>query len=202
MNVFGPAAILCLGAGRYAHYLSLLRMRKGRTSQTGPSSRPGRRDVSSAIAIAAGGAVGRMFACHGRRHTCTQRPGVVLAAELPASRAAGQRCGPPVVVGCTGGKLSAGVSTTSFDTANTPSRSIAIGPVNALVHGKWSCEEPEAVKAASAVGRNVRAIAANVQGAAESDRLWGKVAEAQATQKLAREEKARRLKRKRRRAVD
>jgi hypothetical protein len=32
MNVFGPAAILCLGAGRYAHYLSLLRMRKGRTS--------------------------------------------------------------------------------------------------------------------------------------------------------------------------
>jgi hypothetical protein len=29
MNVFGPAAILCLGACRYAHYLSLLRMRNG-----------------------------------------------------------------------------------------------------------------------------------------------------------------------------
>jgi hypothetical protein len=32
MNVFGPAAILCLGAGRYARYLSLLRILKGRTS--------------------------------------------------------------------------------------------------------------------------------------------------------------------------
>jgi hypothetical protein len=83
-----------------------------------------------------------------------------------------------------------------------------IDNVNRVKSGAWTREELVAVKAASAVGRSVRAIARNAlarvegtitndEGAAESDRLWGEIAEAQATQIEAREEKARRLGRKR-----
>jgi hypothetical protein len=80
---------------------------------------------------------------------------------------------------------------------------------NAVKSGTWMREELAAVKAASAVGRSVRAIARNAlarvegtigddEGAAESARLWDALLNAQATQIEARKEKKRRLARKRR----
>jgi hypothetical protein len=80
--------------------------------------------------------------------------------------------------------------------------------INAMIHGDWSREEIAALKAGRRLGRAVRGVARNAlarirglvpddEGAAESKRLWGAIAEAQATQKLAREEKAARRARKR-----